>query len=214
MFFKKGLLFFTALMLLAFVGQASAGPNANAVVAVDIDASDNKMNDGNTSGTAVAGTDVVVEVFITGLTGPIVGAEVTFDTDKLTVKSAAPTAGGIPLGMTASTVSIAFLPNPVTLTNDYLATVTLSPVEGLMASTEFTVGVSVVNLAPASNPTDVDNITTAMMAPLSFNAVPRLDTATPVVPVPPGGMGQAVVTAVNFPADATITFDVQGDDAR
>ena len=211
MFFKKGLLFFTALMLLAFVGQASAGPNANAVVAVDIDASDNKMNDGNTSGTAVAGTDVVVEVFITGLTGPIVGAEVTFDTDKLTVKSAAPTAGGIPLGMTASTVSIAFLPNPVTLTNDYLATVTLSPVEGLMASTEFTVGVSVVNLAPASNPTDVDNITTAMMAPLSFNAVPRLDTATPVVPVPPGGVGQAVVMAVNFPADATITFDVQGE---
>ena len=210
MFFKKGLLFFTALMLLAFVGQASAGPNANAVVAVDIDASDNKMNDGNTSGIAVAGTDVVVEVFITGLTGPIVGAEVTFDTDKLTVKSAAPTAGGIPLGMTASTVSIAFLPNPVTLTNDYLATVTLTPVEGLMASTEFTVGVSVMNLAPADNPTDVDNITTAMMAPLSFNAVPRLDTATPVVPVPPGGMGQAVVTAVNFPADATITFDVQG----
>ena len=215
MLIKKGLLFFTALALLAFVGQASAGPNANAVVAVDIDASDNKMNDGNTSGIAVAGTDVVVEVFITGLTGPIVGAEVVFDTDKLAIKSGiggvTPTTGGIALGMTATTASIAFLPNPVTLTNDYLATITLEPVEGLMASTEFTVDVTVKNLAPASNPTDVDNITTAMMAPLSFNAVPRLDTATPVVPVPPGGTGMATVMAVNFPADATITFDVQGE---
>lgn len=79
-----------------------------------------------------------------------------------------------------------------------------------MASSEFTVGVSVVNLAPASNPTDTDNITTAMMAPLSFNAVPRLDASATTVPVPPGGMGTATVTAVNFPADATITFDVQG----
>ena len=209
MFFKKGLLFFTAFMLLAFVGQASAGPNANAVVAVDIDASGNMMNDGNTSGTAVAGTDVVVEIFVTGLAGPIVGGEVTFDTDKLTVKSAAPATGFFALGTTANTVSFGAVPSG-TLTNDYFGTITLSPVEGLMASTEFTVGVSVVSLAGAANPTDTDDITTAMMAPLSFNAVPRLDTATPVVPVPPGGMGQAVVMAVNFPADATITFDVQG----
>ena len=209
MFLKKGLLFFTALALLAFVGQASAGPNANAVVGVDIDASDNKMNDGNISGTAVAGTDVVVEIFISGLAGPIVGGVVTFDTDKLTVKSAAPATGFFALGTTANTVSFGAVPSG-TLTNDYFGTVTLSPVEGLMASSEFTVGVSVVNLAPASNPTDTDNITTAMMAPLSFNAVPRLDASATTVPVPPGGMGTATVTAVNFPADATITFDVQG----
>ena len=210
MFLKKGLLFFTALALLAFVGQASAGPNANAVVGVDIDASDNKMNDGNISGTAVAGTDVVVEIFISGLAGPIVGGVVTFDTDKLTVKSAAPATGFFALGTTANTVSFGAVPSG-TLTNDYFGTVTLSPVEGLMASTEFTVGVSIMNLAGAANPTDTDNVTTAMMAPLSFNAVPRLDTASPMVPVPPGGMGAAVVTAVNFPADATITFDVQGE---
>lgn len=211
MFLKKGLLFFTALALLAFVGQASAGPNANAVVGVDIDASDNKMNDGNTSGTAVAGTDVVVEIFVTGLAGPIVGGVVTFDTDKLTVKSAAPAAGFFALGTTANTVSFGAVPSG-TLTNDYFGTVTLSPVEGLMASTEFTVGVSIMNLAGAANPTDTDNITTAMMAPLSFNAVPRLDASATTVPVPPGGTGTgtATVTAVNFPADATITFDVQG----
>ena len=211
MVFKKGLLFFTALMLLAFVGQASAGPNANAVVAVDIDASGNMMNDGNTSGTAVAGTDVVVEIFVTGLAGPIVGGEVTFDTDKLTVKSATAAAGLFILGTTSSTVAVGGVPPGTALTNDYLATITLSPVEGVMASTEFTVGVSIKSLASGADPTNTDDISTAMMAPLSFNAVPRLDTATPVVPVPPGGMGQAVVMAVNFPADATITFDVQGE---
>ena len=209
MFLKKGLLFFTALALLAFVGQASAGPNANAVVGVDIDASDNKMNDGNISGTAVAGTDVVVEIFITGSSGPLVGGVITFDTDKLTVKSAAPATGFFALGTTANTVSFGAVPSG-TLTNDYFGTVTLSPVEGLMMSTEFTVGVSIMNLASAAEPTNTDNITTAMMAPLSFNAVPRLDASATTVPVPPGGMGTATVTAVNFPADATITFDVQG----
>ena len=209
MFLKKGLLFFTALALLAFVGQASAGPNANAVVGVDIDASDNKMNDGNISGTAVAGTDVVVEIFITGSSGPLVGGVVTFDTDKLTVKSAAPATGFFALGTTANTVSFGAVPSG-TLTNDYFGTVTLSPVEGLMMSTEFTVGVSIMNLASAAEPTNTDNITTAMMAPLSFNAVPRLDASATTVPVPPGGTGTATVTAVNFPADATITFDVQG----
>ena len=210
MFLKKGLLFFTALALLAFVGQASAGPNANAVVGVDIDASDNKMNDGNISGTAVAGTDVVVEIFITGTAGPLVGGVVTFDTDKLTVKSATPATGFFALGTTANTVSFGAVPSG-TLTNDYFGTVTLSPVEGLMASTEFTVGVSIMNLASAAEPTNTDNITTAMMAPLSFNAVPRLDASATTVPVPPGGTGTATVTAVNFPADATITFEQQGE---
>ena len=166
MFSKKGLLFFIALALLAFVGQASAGPNANAVAAVDIDASDNKMNDGNTSGTAVAGTDVVVEIFISGLAGPIVGGVVTFDTDKLTVKSATPPTGFFALGTTANTVSFGAVPSG-TLTNGYFGTITLTPIEGVMASTEFTVGVSVKNLAPASNPTNTDDITAVIS--LSFN---------------------------------------------
>ena len=206
MLIKKGLLFFTALAFLAFAGQASAGANANAVVSVDIDASDNKTDDGNTSGTAVAGTDIVVEVFVNGLAGPIVGGVVTFDTDKLTVKSAAPATGFFALGTTANTVSFGAVPSG-TLTNGYFGTVTLSPAENVTASTEFAVGVSVKNLADAASPTDTDDITAAM--PLSFNAVPRLDASATTVPVPIGGTGTATVMAVNFPADATINFDVQ-----
>ena len=211
MFLKRGLLFFTALAFLAFAGQASAGPNANAVLSVDIDAGDNKMSDGHTSGTAVAGTDVVVEVFISGLAGPIVGGEITFDTDKLTVKSATPAAGLFVLGTTANVATIGGVPPGASLTNDYFATITLAPVEGVMASTEFTVGVSIKSLASGADPTNTDDITTAMMAPLSFNAIPRLEADATVVSVPAGSTGKAVVTAVNFAADATITFDVQGE---
>ena len=211
MLIKKGLLFFTALAFLAFVGQASAGPNANAVLSVDIDASDNKMNDGHTSGTAVAGTDVVVEIFISGLAGPIVGGEITFDTDKLTVKSATSAAGLFVLGTTANVATIGGVPPGASLTNDYFATVTLTPVEGVMASTEFTVGVSIKSLASGADPTNTDDITTAMMAPLSFNAIPRLEADATVVSVPAGSTGKATITAVNFAADATITFDVQGE---
>ncbi len=211
MFLKRGLLFFTALAFLAFVGQASAGPNANAVLSVDIDASDNKMNDGHTSGTAVAGTDVVVEIFISGLAGPIVGGEITFDTDKLTVKSATSAAGLFVLGTTANVATIGGVPPGASLTNDYFTTVTLTPVEGVMASTEFTVGVSIKSLASGADPTNTDDITTAMMAPLSFNAIPRLEADATVVSVPAGSTGKATITAVNFAADATITFDVQGE---
>ena len=95
MLIKKGLLFFTALAFLAFAGQASAGPNANAVLTVDVDASDNKMDDGNTSGSAVAGTDIVVEVFVNGLAGPIVRwCGRLLIRDKVTVKGATAATGG------------------------------------------------------------------------------------------------------------------------
>ena len=166
-----GLLVAMGLVLLPFMEQASAGPNANAVLSVDIDTSGNKIDDGNTSGTAVAGTDIVVEIFISGLAGPIVAGDVTFDTDKLTVKSAAPAAGFFALGTTANTVSFgAVLFGTVpsgTLTNDYFGTVILTPNAGVTASTQFEVGVNGrlfnVNAAPGS-PT---NITAAM--PLLFN---------------------------------------------
>ncbi|MDE2698965.1 MAG: T9SS type A sorting domain-containing protein, partial [Gemmatimonadota bacterium] len=52
---------------------------------------------------------------------------------------------------------------------------------------------------------------------INFNVKPRLMTdmsmmdMSMMIPVPPGGTGSVVVTAVNFAADATITFDVQGE---
>ena len=178
MFFKKGLLFITALALLVLVGQASAGPNANAVLSLDIDASDNKMNDGNTSGTvAGAGTDVVVEVFITGLAGPIIGGEFSIDTDMLTVKSAAATPGLSVLGTAAKTVSLGGFPPGITLPNGYLGTVTLTTASDV-TNVEFTVSAS-MNVADGTNIGETDMLTAA--APLTFNA----STTQPPMPMPP-----------------------------
>ena len=106
---------------LAMHQPVAAGPNANARLSLDIDASDNKMNDGHTSGTvAGTGTDVVVEVFITGLAGPIIGGEFSIDTNRLTVKSAAGMPGLSVLGTTATTVAFGGFPPGVTLSNGYL----------------------------------------------------------------------------------------------
>ena len=142
----------------------AAGPNANAVLSLDIDASGNKMDDGNTSGTvAGSGTDVVVEVFISGLAGPISGGVLSFDTDMLTVKSVA-VGKGFLFGNTDTTASIGIIPAD-SLTNGHFATVTFmtaSDVTGM----EFQVGASVSNLAAASGETDM---LTAEM-PLTFNA--------------------------------------------
>ena len=152
--------------------KVAAGPNANAVLSLDIDASDNKMDDGNTSGTvAGAGTDVVVEVFISGLAGPISGGVLSFDTDLLTVKSVA-LGAGFPLGTaTTASISIGILP-PADLTNGHLATVTFTTASDVTGM-EFKVGASVSNLSAASGGTDM--LTAAM--PLTFNA--RTPTPTP-----------------------------------
>ena len=186
MFFKKGLLFITALALLVLVGQASAGPNTNAVLSLDIDASDNKMDDGNTSDTvAGAGTDVVVEVFITGLAGPIIGGEFSIDTDMLTVKSAAVTPGLSVLGTTAKTVSLGGFPPGVALPNGYLGTVTLTTASDV-TGTEFTVSAS-MTVADGTNIGETDMLTAATS--LTFNASttqpPTPPTPTPPTPTPP-----------------------------
>ena len=153
--------------------KVAAGPNANAVLSLDIDASDNKMDDGNTSGTvAGSGTDVVVEVFISGLAGPIGGGVLSFDTDLLTVKSVALGAGFLLGTATTANISIGILP-AANLTNGHLATVTFTTASDVTGM-EFQVGASVSNLAAASGGTDM--LTAAM--PLTFNArtpTPTLD---------------------------------------
>ena len=99
------------------------------------------MDDGNTSGTvAGAGTDVVVEVFIRGLAGPINGGELTFNTNMLTIKSVA-VGTGLLLPQTDKTVSIGIIP-AANLTNGHLATVTFTTASDV-TGVEFTVGASV-----------------------------------------------------------------------
>ena len=161
-----GLLVAMGIVLLPFVGQVSANPYANVVLSVDIDTIGNRIqiDDGNTWGSAVAGTDIVVEIFVHGLTDPIISANVTFDTNMLTVKDVFLLGAPIVVDPTTNTIDIFSVPGTsITLTNGYLATVTLTPRVDVTASTQFEVG---VRGKLSISRTKI--ITSAM--PLSFNA--------------------------------------------
>ena len=79
MFVKKGFLFFTALALLVFVDQASAGPNANATVTIDLltDGGTGNQIDNRVTSDTVSGQDtkIAVEIFAKGVTTPLVGVK-------------------------------------------------------------------------------------------------------------------------------------------
>ena len=216
MFLKRGLLFFTALAFLAFAGQASAGPNANATVTIDLIAdggAGNQMDEGVHSGNVSGeGTKIVVEVFAKGVTTSLVGVKIEFDfkaeelkLDK--VENSAflfiiPEATGANLAGTG----------PVTLPESgFIGRAEFSTVADV-TDKEFYLGIKAVTLAETASSADViAPEMMSMMSTINFNVKPRLETLTPVVPVPPGSTGMAVVTAVNFAADATITFEVQGE---
>ena len=216
MFLKRGLLFFSALAFLAFAGQASAGPNANATVTIDLitdGGAGNQMDDGVHAGTVSGeGTKIAVEVFAKGVTTSLVGVQITFDFKAEELK----------LDKVENSAFLFAIPEPTGVNFAATAPVTL-PESGFLGRAEFStvadvtgkefyLGIKSVTLAESAASSDViAPEMMAMMSTINFNVAPRLQTATPVVPVPPGGMGKAVVMAVNFPADATITFDVQGE---
>ena len=215
MFLKRGLLFFSALAFLAFAGQASAGPNANATVSIDLitdGGAGNQMDDGVHAGTVAGqGTKIVVEVFAQGVTTSLVGVKIEFDfkseelkLDKVENSAflfAIPEATGVNFAATA----------PVTLPESgFLGRAEFSTVADVTGK-EFYLGIKAVTLAESAASSDViAPEMMAMMSTISFNVAPKVVASAEVVPVPPGGTGMATVTAMNFPADATITFDVQG----
>jgi hypothetical protein len=216
MFLKRGLLFFIALAFLAFAGQASAGPNANATVTIDLIAdggAGNQMDEGVHSGNVSGeGTKIVVEVFAKGVTTPLIGLKIEFDfkaeelkLDK--VENSAflfgiPEATGINFAGTA----------PVTLPESgFIGRAEFSTVADV-TDKEFYLGIKAVTLAETASSSDViAPEMMSMMSTINFNVKPRLEADATVVSVPAGSTGKAVVTAVNFAADATITFDVQGE---
>ncbi len=216
MFLKRGLLFFTALAFLAFAGSASAGPNANATVTIDLvtdGGAGNQMDEGVHSGNVSGeGAKIVVEVFAKGVTTALIGVKIEFDfkaeelkLDKVENSAflfAIPEATGVNFAATA----------PVTLPESgFIGRAEFSTAADL-TDKEFYLGIKAVTLAESAASSDViAPEMMAMMSTISFNVKPRLEADATVVPVPPGSMGSATVTAINFAADATIAFEVQGE---
>ena len=142
MFLKKGFLFSTALALLAFVSQASAGPNANATLSLDLipdGGAGNQTDEGVTSGTVSGqGTKIAVEIFAKGVTTPLAGVVITFNFDPaiLTFDK-------------AENSAFAFVvPEPnSTGTNFASATPVALPESGFVARAEFTTAMDVTDKA-------------------------------------------------------------------
>ncbi len=177
-----------------------------AIPALDIDDSGNGMNNGNTSGTAVAGDNIVVEVFAGELSGAIGGANITFSIDPPT--AAAPTGGAsvdglTVLGVAGGTVSFgASAAEGVTLgTNGYLGTVAFTAGPDVAADTEFTISVTDFTVLLASGDTPMPSV-----EPLMFNVQPKLTSDVgELVTIPRGGSATAVITAAGFAGDVAFT---------
>ena len=218
MFLKRELLFFIALAFLAFAGQASAGANANATVSIDLIAdggSGNQTDDGVHSGNVSGqGTKIAVEVFAQGVTTSLVGVKIEFDFDASVLKfdkaENSAFAFIIPEATGANLAGAA----PVSLPESgFLARAEFSTVADVTGK-EFHLGIKAVTLAESAASSDViapDMM--AMMSTINFNVAPKVVASAPLVSVPEGGTGTATVTAMNFAADATITFAVDPADA-
>ena len=171
MFFKKGFLFVTAFALLAFAGQASAGPNANAILSLDLipdGGPGNQTDEGVTSGTVSGqGTKIAVEIFAKGVTTPLVGVVVVFDFDPaiLAFGKAENSAFAFVVIEPDSTGTNFASATPITLPESgFIARAEFTTVVDV-TDREFTLGIKLVTLAQSV--ALIDEITTTNA--ISFN---------------------------------------------
>ena len=171
MFFKKRLPFIIALALLTFAGQASAGPNANAMLLLDLipdGGAGNQTDDGVTSGTVSGqGTKIAIEVFAKSVTTPLVGMVIVFDFDPAILT----------FGKAENSAFAFVVPEPdSTGTNFASATPVTLPESGFLARAEFTTAVDVTDktftlgikmVSLAQSVALIDEITTTNI--ISFN---------------------------------------------
>ncbi len=175
---KKGFWFFTALALLAFAGQASAGPNANAVVSLDLIAdggAGNGTDDGVTSGTVSGrGTTIAIEIFATGVRTSLIGMTLEFDFDASLLSFVEAENSAFSLTLPEGSTRIHLIPatrNPVALASSgFLARAEFTTVSDVTGR-EFSIGIESVTLAEST--TSSDELTTTSV--ITFNASPSPD---------------------------------------
>ncbi|MCE2432180.1 MAG: hypothetical protein J4F29_04530 [Candidatus Latescibacteria bacterium] len=171
---KVSLLLIIFFGLLNLSGPASAGPNANATVSLDLivdGGAGNQMDDGVTSGTVSGqGTKIAVEIFTKGVTTPLQAVVIKFDFDAsvLKVEKVENSAFSAILdgqGATFLTVSPATLPQ-----SGFLARAEFSTVTDVTGQA-FTLGIATISLQ--ENSTSKDDVTTTNK--ISFNTDPSAD---------------------------------------
>ncbi|MDE3258585.1 MAG: hypothetical protein OYM47_12180 [Gemmatimonadota bacterium] len=172
----RSLLLITALAVVAFAGQASAGANANAVLSLDLipgGGAGNRTDDGIASGTASGrGTTIAVEVFATGVRTSLAGMILKFDFDAslLSYEGAENSAFALSLPEGAVGTYLA-AQSPVTLAaSGFLARAEFTTVADVTGR-EFAIGIESVTLA--ESPTSSDELRTS--SGVTFNSGPSPD---------------------------------------
>ena len=175
----KKLITVTLLVSLAIFGYANSqeGPNATAVVSLDLVVTDpNKIDDKVISGSAKgSGEEIIIEIFITNLTTPISGMRFEFNFDESILELGIVTSKLfefiIPQG---TVVNFAALRRFRVDSSGYLATVRFKVLKDV-TNREFSIGIKEIIIAEEAGL--YETLTTP--AQIVFNS------STPVVPPPP-----------------------------
>ncbi len=181
MFSRKGMSLIAVLGLLIFSVYAAAGPNANAVLSLDLIAdggAGNGTDDGITSGTVSGqGTTIAIEIFATGVRTSLIDMAVKFDFDSSLLSFVKAENSAFPLALPeGSTGTHLATRNPVTLASSgFLARAEFTTVSDV-TGTEFSIGIESVTLAEsttASGELISDELITTSV--ITFNASPSPD---------------------------------------
>ncbi|MCY3871089.1 MAG: hypothetical protein OXG87_16185 [Gemmatimonadetes bacterium] len=164
---KIGFLFIATLALLTFAGQASAGPNANATVSLDLIANagtgnqiDNRVTSGTVSG---QDTKIAVEVFAKGVTTTLIGVKIEFEFDTSILKLDKVENSAFQFSIPEPTSVNFATTTPVTLpSSGFIGRAEFTTVSDV-TNREFTLGIKMVTLAQSLASSDVITTTNVIL---------------------------------------------------
>ena len=170
---SRALLAFVAIVSMAIAGQANAGPNANAVLSLDLIAdggAGNRTDDGVVTGTVSGdGRTIAVEVFAKGVNTSLIGVVLKFDFNASLLSFVKAENSAFPLTLPEGSVGANFASGtPVSLTpSGFLARAEFETAADV-TDREFSIGIDVVTLAESTTSSDV----LATSDVILFNAAP------------------------------------------
>ena len=219
---RRAVLAFAAIVSLAIAGQAIAGPNANAVLALDLIAdggAGNRTDDGVITGTVSGdGQTIAVEVFATGVSTPLIGVVIRFDFDTSVLSFVKAENSAFALSLPEGSIGANFASGtPVTLApSGFLARAEFETVADV-AGREFSIGIDTVTLAESTTSSDV--LTTTSV--ITFNATPSGADGSDALSldlIPSGGAGNRIDDRVTLGivngSGTTIAVEVFAPDVR
>ncbi|MDE3258595.1 MAG: hypothetical protein OYM47_12230 [Gemmatimonadota bacterium] len=173
MYLRICLLFFLVLSSLTITFQAFGGPNANAVLSLDLiidGGACNRTDDGVVTGTVSGvGQTIAVEVFATGVNTSLIGVVLKFDFDASLLAYVKAENSSFALTLPEGAVGTNFASStPVTLPpSGFLARAEFETTADVTDRT-FSIGIDIITLAESTTSSDVLTTSDVIM----FNAVP------------------------------------------